>query len=292
MNAHLVLPFASSLLYVVGVLLIKRSNAFGVGVWRTTFLTNLVTAVLFLALLPLGGGPVDPGLLWQPALVAALFVGAQGLAFLALQHGDVSVATPALGSKTVWVAWFSVLMLGVRLPWQLWVAAVLSFLAIALLQGSGGIGGRSTGRTVAISLLAAGGYACFDVLVQKWSPGWGPGVFLPIMFGMAAVLSLAFLPLFPGPLREIPRAARAPLAAGAFLIALQSLILVTALAVFGDATAMNVIYSARGLWSVAAVWWIGHWFQNRESEHGGEVLARRLVGAALMTAAIMVTLMR
>ncbi|MEO1834366.1 MAG: hypothetical protein ABGZ49_02635 [Akkermansiaceae bacterium] len=73
---------------------------------------------------------------------------------------------------------------------------------------------------------------------------------------------------------------------GAFFIALQALILVYGLALFGDATAMNVSYSLRGLWSVLAVWGLGHWFANRERELGVTAMKTRLVGAALLCAAV------
>ena len=58
------------------------------------------------------------------------------------------------------------------------------------------------------------------------------------------------------------------------------------LGVHGDATAVNIVYSSRGLWSVAAVWLIGHWFSNTEGEVGGPAMRRRLMGALLMLAAI------
>lgn len=291
MRWHLLFPLASSLLYVAGVLLIKRTTGFGVGVWRTTFVSNLAVALVFLALLPLGGASWPWREVWQPLIIAVLYVGGQALTFLALETGDVSVATPALGAKTIWVAWFTTLLLRTRLPWQLWAAAFLTFGAIALLN-FGGHASRRPGRTVVLSLAAAATYALFDVLVQKWAPAWGAGHFLPLMFGLAAVLSLGFAPLFRGPLTSIPRAAWPWLAGGAVFGALQALFLVTAIATFGDATAVNVIYSARGLWSVAAVWLIGHWFGNTEAHLGPRILRIRLAGAALMTAAIVVILTR
>ena len=63
-----------------------------------------------------------------------------------------------------------------------------------------------------------------------------------------------------------------------------------AIGAFGDATAVNVVYSSRGLWSVLAVWWIGHWFQNDEQHLGPAVLRLRLWGAGLMLAAIALVL--
>ncbi|MCB1227696.1 MAG: DMT family transporter [Verrucomicrobiales bacterium] len=297
MKGYLIFPFLSSLLYVVGVLLMKRSADFRVGVWRTTFVSNVVAALVFTVLLP-RGGEIHWDRMLEPLAVAVLFVGGQAFTYLALETGDVSVATPAMGSKTILVAWLSVLLLRVSVPWQLWVSALLTFAAILLLNhrprshaaSSEAHGGAL--RTIALSLVAALCYALFDVLVQKWSPAWGAGRFLPVMFGCCALLSLTFVPWFSAPLRAIPRAAWPWLGGGSLFIAFQALSLVTSLAVYGDATSMNVVYSARGLWSVLAVWWVGHWFGNREHQQGAAVLRLRLLGAVMMTAAIIIALLR
>lgn len=292
MKWHLIFPFLSSLLYVLGVLLLKRAVDFRVGVWRTSFVSNVVAALVFLVLLPMGG-EVLWGLMWQPALVALLFFAGQVLTFLALDRGDVSVVTPAMGVKTVCVAWFSTLLLGVTLPWQLWASAVVSFLAIALLNKQGKLTVQpGLWLTLSYALAAAVAYALFDVLVQKWSPAWGAGRFLPIMFGFCALLSLGFVPLFKAPLSQIPRAAWPWLMGGAMCVAVQAISLITTMAVFGDATAVNVIYSARGLWSVVAVLLVGHWFHNQEQKLEKTVLKWRLMGAGMMTVAIVVTLLR
>lgn len=322
---HLLYPLFSSLLFVVGVLFIKRASEARLGVWRITFYCNIIAALVFLALLPMGG-QIHWHAWWQPALVAFLFVIGQVLSFLAIDGGDVSVVTPTMGTKTVLVAWFSSLLLKVDLPWQLWCSAVLSSVAVLALsrQSAGGSKGKpstpikgSIGRTILISLLAASSYALFDVLVQKWSPAWGAGRFLPIMFGFCALYSLIFIPFFsPLPEGVLPltekqsragtlsepavatfdrasqRAAWKWLIIGAFCMGIQALSLITALAVFADATAINVMYSARGLWSVLAVWLVGHWFHNAEKNLDKGTLIWRLIGAGLMTLAIVITLTR
>jgi hypothetical protein len=94
------------------------------------------------------------------------------------------------------------------------------------------------------------------------------------------------LPKFPAPLRAIPAAGWKWLLAACVLMAAQSLVFVVSIAWFQQATAANVMYSSRGLWSVVAVWLIGHWFHNQEQKLGASVLAWRLVGASLMVAAI------
>ena len=81
------------------------------------------------------------------------------------------------------------------------------------------------------------------------------------------------------------------LAAGATCFALQGLMFITSISLYRQATSANVLYSSRGLWSVVAVWGIGHWFANREQHLGARVLVWRLVGAILLMAAILMVLL-
>lgn len=287
---HLLLPLLAALLYVVGVLLAKRSADLGVGVWRTAFISNLIAAVMFQPLLLLGGSWQPLSFWWQPAVVAVFFILGQTFTFVSLTRGDVSVATPVLGVKIILVALFTMLLLADGVSAKLWLAAALSTAAIALLNFGGGGRHHHVGRTIVAAVLAAASFALFDVLVQKWAPPWGVGRFLPVMLWFVAALAFAFVPLFSAPLRQIQRGAWPWLVGGCGFIALQSVIFVSYLAKFGNATAANVIYSSRGLWSIAAVWLVGHWFHSAEQHLPKRVLAWRLLGAALMFAAILLVL--
>ncbi|MFO1450385.1 MAG: EamA family transporter [Opitutaceae bacterium] len=284
--AHLLLPLASSLGYVLAVLLVKRSAAYGVGLWRTTFVANVAMGLCFSPLWWLGGHPQPLQDLWQPLLAGALFFGGQVATFLALE-GDVSVATPVLGLKILMVALLSALLLHDPVPLKWWLAALLSTTAIVLLNTGGrGMVHRRLGATITWAALAAGAYALTDVLVQKWAPTWGVGRFLPLMFGSMGVYSFALIPRFHAPLRSVPRAAWPWLLPGAVLLAIQAAGMSYTLGVFGDATAVNIVYASRGLWSVIAVWLIGHWFGNEEQSLPSHLLRNRLGGAVLMLAAI------
>ena len=284
--AHLFFPLASSVGYVFAVLLLKRTAHWGVGVWRTTFVSNLAMGLVFATLWPLGGPGQPAATLWQPVVGGLLFVIGQVFTFLALNYGDVSVATPVLGLKIVLVALSSVLLLPQPVPVLWWIAAGLSSLAVLLLSRGESRPRHAIGRTVVSAGLAAGSFAMADVLVQKWAPAWGVGRFLPLMFGSVALLSFALIPFFSASLTAVPKAAWGWLAAGSVLLAMQAAGMAYALGVFGDATAVNIVYSARGLWSVAAVWLIGHWFAIEEQRLGPAVLRSRLAGAGLMLAAI------
>lgn len=284
-----VVVFAAALLYAVGALVVKRSADLGAGAWRTVFVSNVVTGLLYQPLLVLGG-EWHPGLWWQPVIIALCFILGQWLAFVSLEVGDVSVATPVLGLKILLVAFFSTLLGGEHVPGKLWFAAVLATLGIALLNRRTGTEHHHVGRTILTAGLAAGAFALFDVLVQKWSPGWGLGHFLPLTIGLGGVLSFAFVPKFSAPLSALSGQAWRWLLGGTTLIAVQSLLFVTALAKWGHAASINVIYGSRGLWSVLLVWGLGHLVQSRESQLGGRILAWRLAGAMLMMSAIVLVL--
>ena len=283
---HLFFPLLSSLLYVAAAMFFKQAASRGVGPWRTAVVCNGLTGVAFLTLWPLGGSFPGVALLWQPVIVAGLFVGGQLLTFLALDTGDVSIATPVIGIKLILVAVFTTWLMATPVRASLWVAAALGVLGIALLH-RGPKGGRGrVGRTILYALAAGVAYALFDVLVMKWAPAWGPGRFLPLTMLLSGVLSLGFIPLFSKPLRSISRSQRLPLLGGSLFMAAQAMVLITTLAVFQDGTAVNVIYNLRGLWSVAAVWFVGHWFGNVERHLGRETLGWRLAGAMVLSAAV------
>ena len=110
------------------------------------------------------------------------------------------------------------------------------------------------------------------------------------MIGFVAFFSCGTIPKFPGPLSQINRPAWPWLLGGSFVLAAQAIIFISSLAYFRNATAANVVYSSRGLWSVALVWLVGHWFGNREQQLGAAILRWRLIGAALMLVAIVLVL--
>ncbi|QOV87339.1 DMT family transporter [Humisphaera borealis] len=288
----LLFPLASSLIYVAGALSLKRASQAGAGIWRTAFVSNVTTAVLFspMALFPIfmpsTAGPMP---LWQPALIALAFVVGQACTMYALNKGDVSIATPVVGTKVIFVAFFATLILGNRLAWPVWMSAAMSALGIGVLNRGGSGGKKNVGRTVVSSLAAAACYAIFDVMVRRWSPAWGSGRLLPLMFGIGAVYSLAMVPFFDGPSLRISREAAVPLLVGSALIALQSMLLITTITMVDRVTEINVVYNSRGLWSVVAVWLVGHWWGNTEMSAGGSKLAWRLCGAGLLLLAILMS---
>lgn len=287
----LLLPLACALLYVFGALAVKRASSLGVGVWRTGFLSNWSIALLFVPVWIFQGGQLHAWTdYWQPATTALLFLGGQVLMFGALGTGDVSVTTPVMGTKVIMVALFSSLLHVGSVPLQWWIGAVLSTSAIVLLHLGEGSKHRRVGRTVSLAFCSAASFGLGDVFLQKWVPAWGPGSFFPPMFMLAALFSCAFVPMFSAPLTALDRRAWRWAAPAALVLALNNAGVVLSIGLVGSATAINIVYSLRGLFSVLLVWTIGHWFSSEERHLTGAVLRNRALGAGLMVAAIVLVL--
>jgi drug/metabolite transporter (DMT)-like permease len=210
----------------------------------------------------------------------------QGFGFKAISSGDLTIATPALGSKVLMVALLTVTLLhqSVPLPW--WIAAVFSFLAILCLQAGVNTARRQALATLIYSLLAAASFSLWDVLIQKWAPRWGVFHFVPAFALASAVYSLALVPLMRRPRLAYPATAWKWMLSGTAVMGLQSLMFTIVIGLYGKVTQANIIFSSRGLWNFLLIWFVGHWFANREREAGSRAMVYRLIGAALMFAAI------
>ena len=271
----------------------KRSAELGAGLWRTTFLSNLISAVLFCALLGMDAPPVRWEWLWQPFCVALCLFAGLIAQFFALEKGDVSITVPVLGLKVVGVAFLTPLFTEDRVDARIWCAAFLCVAGIALLNRKhAGRPSPNVGLTVLAAAFTAASFALFDVLVQRWGPVWGAGRFLPAVYFFNALFSFALIPKFRAPLRDLPRQTLVWLVPGAILLGGQAILFVGTLAVFGKAAIANVVYASRGLLSVLTVWLAGHWFKNSEQDLGARVLVGRLLGALCMLSAIVLVVTR
>ena len=72
------------------------------------------------------------------------------------------------------------------------------------------------------------------------------------------------------------------------MLGLQSLLLTAVIGIYGQVTLVNILFSSRGLWNFLLIWFLGHWFSTTERATGAGVMGRRLIGAGLMFAAIVV----
>jgi drug/metabolite transporter (DMT)-like permease len=288
MHPALIAPLVSAFLYAFAAMALKRATEKGGGPWRIGFVTNCVQAVIFAPVWLLGGEAFTWANLAHAGIVGALFFVGQIFTFLALSRGDVSVVTPVLGTKVVLVAGFTVLILRQGIPTAWWWAAGLTVVATVLLGGNSAVktSELTFKRSLVYGFTAATMYALTDVLAQQWSKQWGFGHFAPVMFLVVALLSFLFIPFFTGPLSALPAVTWKWLIGGAVLLSAQAMGIAFAIMTYGEATLVNILYTSRGIWTIAIVWMFGHWFGNMESTHGTKVMLRRLLGSGLILVAV------
>ncbi len=287
-KAYLLAPMAAAFLYAIGAMGAKAARQRGLDTIRITLVANWVTALIFVGFLrPAEGLISDPW--WPPVALAALFIAGQGLTFLALSRGDVSLATPLMGTKVVMVALLLATVFSQPVALNTWIGAIIAVAGIVALQASSR-GGHFSHKVLTFfsALGAAACFACFDSMVQVWSnrPGVGYARLVPVGIILGAVAFTAILPLAAGTWRSATQGAYGFLAIGTGLIGLQSLILITAISRSSDAAGCNIVYGSRGMWSVALIYLGGRHFGNSERHAGGAMLIWRLIGSALILVAI------
>jgi len=285
-SAVIAIPLLSAFTYALSAMHFKRAMHQNVGPWRICFVSNLVMgsgfALLWLLRAESGGMPS----LWQPALAGILFFSGQVFNFLAIDRGDVSVATPLLGVKVFLVAVFTTLLLREQVPVSWWLASGMTFSAVWLLRGGTHALRKRILPSILFALLSSASFALSDILVQRFAPACGLNRFLPLMFAVNAGLSFFLIPLFKGSLLKLPPSTWRWLLPGAVLFALSALGVLWTIASYGQATAVNIAYSARGIFSVLIVWMAGAHFGNQERHLGRTEMFKRLFAAALIVAAI------
>jgi drug/metabolite transporter (DMT)-like permease len=289
-HLYLLFPLSAAALYAIAVTALKRAMADGMGPWRITFAANLVMGAAFQIPLCFSDLPVTAHSVTASFFPGILFFLGQIFTFLALSRGDVSIATPVLGTKVLLVAFFTVFVLHEPVPAVLWIGAVLSVIAILLLQKGSGVHRGRVLITIGYGVMAAIVFALADVLVQRDVPTVGFAPFVSGMFGVVALLSFGLIPFFHGPILRMPRGILFWLLLGSAILSGQCMLMAFGIGKYGHATAINIAYSARGVFSVILVWVAGHWFDNAERDAGRSVLLRRLAGAALLLSAILLIL--
>lgn len=285
------LPLLAAMVYSIAALFLNAAGRQGVKGLHATAVCNLFLGLFMLVFYDWTAFPAIGEPVWPIVVLSFLFLLGQALTILAFSLGEVSIVAPVMGLKVILVNIMVAIGLREPLAGRIWLAGFLAVAGIYILQSNPGKQ-KHPPRSLLAMLLAffsAAFFGAADVFIQHWTPTLGFERFLPPSMLLAAVLSL-FLFVPGGGLP--PRRSLKLLLPGGFLLALQSLLLIYAIAVFGRVAEANILYSSRGVWSVLSVWWLGHHFTNLELRHGDRSrLFRRLAGSVLITVAILITLL-
>lgn len=250
MDISLTLSALAAFGYALAAIFSKQALAEGCGILRLSFIINLAFVPVFACMLINAQSEAIP---WQrlhePVLTGLLFFIGQIFTFAAIRMGDVSLQTPIMGTKVVFVVCIAMLLGTEQVTAQLLLAALLAMLAIVLLGFSGG-GAKRVGLTMSLALASSLFFAGSDTMVGAFGAAFGLPSFLFIAMLVNSLLSFMLIPFFNGSLRAISRTAWPWVLLASLMMGLQALLLNYTLARYQNVAAINVIYSSRGLWSV------------------------------------------
>ena len=290
--AYLLIPAVAAVFYTLSSLMHKRGYAHGAGSLQTFHWANLIGMPFFIPLFFVNPGHLPLAEWWRPALTSGLIYIGSWSTFAAVKRGDVSMVTPILGTKVVFVALGYVAFSGHTLSPGLWAAAILATAGVFVV-GAGDLKPGKAGRmAIALCLSSAFFFGLTDVLIGEWAQAHGGTAFLASIPQFLGVYSLIAIALSRTPVLRLEPAARSWVIWGGIVLAAQGMAMGIALAFFSDPTGVNILYSTRGLWSIILVWAIGHWFANHERHSAGRAtMLWRLAGTLLITAGVVLAVL-
>lgn len=291
MTIGIILAFAGTFLQLISYLF---SRAFlggdgGRSPWLLFNVSHVIVgscAVIMLLFIWPETAP-DISRLWTPYLLSGLLYLTGQISFLAaLSATESSRLTPYLALKVIMLALLTMALRGESFTASQWLAIGFSALATAVFNWTGG---RLPARALGLVLLAAFGYAASDIFMKDMVTICEPmGIFKRSAFPMCMEYCLC------GGLGLVYLFFSRNFRAGAFKAALPtSLIWMTAMmALFSSFGFISVVYSGiiqstRGVMAVAVGAGVAAMgFGKVEEKVGWPVFARRMLGAALLAAAV------
>lgn len=287
---YLLMPLIAAAGYTLSSLYFKKAYQQGATAMQTFHWANIIGMLVLGGSYFLGSG-VPVADLWRPAVVAALIYIGSLATFAAIKAGDVSLITPLLGAKVVFVALATPVIMQTGLSPKVWVACLLTAVGIFVMGRKDFKKSKTMVQAVVYCFLSCLFFAVSDVFLQAWAPRCGGMSFLGALATLVGVYSLIHVLVAQRHGLNAPQAARKSIAWGGLLLAAQGIVMGIALGFFNDAARVNVVYGSRGLWSLFLVWWVGSYFGNTESTDSREALVWRFAGCLLVTAAIVLALL-
>jgi len=289
MDAALSLPLVAALMYGTAALLLKKVAVLGIGQIRVVFIANWAAAIILWVAMPVAWSDIPWSDLAPPLITAIFFFLGNAFTFWAIRVGDVSVVTPAMGLKVIFVALLSAWFFEVPMDRAIQAGVGLAAVGVVLLGVADWRQPRRIVPALILAAISAFFFAVSDTLVSQWAPAMGREIFLPILFLAVALYSFLLLPFFTNPLHVIPARGWLWVLIGAGVLGLQAMLFNLALSV-GDATVANILFSSRGFWAFLLVLTLGPLLGNREGGGGVARLGFRLLGTLILFAAVALVL--
>lgn len=281
------------MLYSLSSLFLKRGMKDGASAFYSFHVSNLTVGLCYLPLILLEKQPIAWDQIHFPLLTGIAFFTGSWFTFIAIHRGDVSLVTPLMGAKVIFVALFALILANQPPSGSLIIAAGLSAIGVGVMGAKDFAHSSHVAFTISFALASAALFALCDILVRKWAPAFGPLAFLTVStagMGLASLVVLVVMarrkhPSLPGP------GARKWVLWSSLLVGAQAVGLGYIIASNDDTTGINVVYGTRGLWAIILVAFLGPLMGNHERRLAEHAFHYRLIGTILLTTAVVIAVM-
>jgi drug/metabolite transporter (DMT)-like permease len=281
------------MLYSLSSLFLKRGMKDGASAFYCFHVSNLTVGLCYLPLILLEKQPIAWNQIHFPLLTGIAFFAGSWFTFIAIHRGDVSLVTPLMGAKVIFVALFALILANQPPSATLVIAAGLSAIGVGVMGAKDFAHSSHVAFTISFALTSAALFALCDILVRKWAPAFGPLAFLTVSTAGMGLVSLVVLvamvrrkhPSLPEP------EARKWVVWSSLLVGFQAVGLGYIIASNDDTTGINVVYGTRGLWAIILVAFLGPLMGNHERRLAEHAFHYRLIGTILLTTAVVIAVM-
>ncbi len=284
-------PIFAALCYTLGVIIIKYSsqnNALSGS--SLLVMNNLVSGLVFIPQIFFANALPELNIVWQPLLAGAFCAVGNIATFFCAERGEVSLMTPIMGVKILFVLMFSALLLRTHLPLSIIIAGALCCISVFIMSWTKQNGEKSKLIfTIFLALLASTAYAICDVILQKTAHNFDTPAMLSIM---TLPIFLSIIPFIPKFFKEAYSTSKNAISLGVlsaiFLVGESYLMFISITGKVGAALC-NILFNTRGVIAIILVYILGKQFAKIKELNKSQAI-RRIVGAGLILISIFIAL--
>ena len=286
-------PFFAAALYCSSVMLVKYASHSGtLSGTSILVMNNILSGLVFIPAIFFEDTMPDWSIVWQP-LTASCFCALGNIAtFVCAERGEVSLMTPIMGIKIMFVILFARILLDANMPHTITLAGIICCIAVFIMGWSkGALNTKKLGITLMLSFVACISYAMCDVVMQKYAPNFTRNAMLSLT---SIAMPLSIIPFLPRFFKDVSKSSKTTLVLGGMSAGLMIMeMYLMFLSIIGEvgAALCNILYNTRGILSVVLMFIVGKFVANmRELSNTSAI--QRIIGATMILIAVSIVIFK
>lgn len=281
------LPLLSAVFFAFGSIFVKRATSEGITPLSVSFSFNAMIFLFYLPMFLYSYNPQTVDMLWIVLACAGIFLVGQIINYIGVYIGDVSLLTPLMGMKILFVVLFASIFAQTKIP-TIWIyAAILTAISIIVMGVEKFSFSKKTLLTIACALCTCLAFAGLDIIMQENAKKMGVVFFISSLSIMLLPISLPLLPVVIKDFKRVGFNGFRWLAFGLPLIFLHDFLFCLSLSTSqGGAVLANILVATRGIITTIVVFLLGKKFKLPEAKMSKSFAMRRFLGATILFATI------